>query len=106
MAQPEIILEVAFVSSSGRSQRTRPLGRLSASDLEQYAASEQARTAAIDELQALGFRLLGPPSRFGVTIAGPLPIVEKVFGSDNLLVPPSLSRWIEDVSVPHAARFC
>jgi hypothetical protein len=106
VAQPEIILDVAFVSSSGRSQRTRPPGRLTASDLEQYAASERVRNAAIAELQALGFRLLGPPSRFGVTIAGPRPTVEKVFGSDNLLVPSSLSRWIEDVTVPHAARFC
>jgi hypothetical protein len=105
VTEPDIVLDVAFVCSSGRSQRTRPAGRLTANDLEQYAASEETCTSAIAELRSLGFRLVGPPSRFGVTIAGPRSIVERVFGTENLLVPPLLSQWIEDVTRPQPARF-
>jgi hypothetical protein len=105
VTEPDIILDVAFVCPSGRSQRTRPPGRLTANDLEQYAASDETRRSAITELQSLGFRLVGPPSQFGVTIAGPRSIVERVFGTENLLVPPLLSNWIEDVTRPQPARF-
>jgi len=102
----EFVLEVAFVSSSGRSQDSRPLGHLTTGNLGHYAATEETRNSAIAELKALGFRLIGPPSQFGVTIAGPRPLVSKVFGEDELRVPPSLSSWIDNVIRPPPARFC
>jgi hypothetical protein len=76
-----------------------------ASNLAQYAATEETRSSAIAALEALGFRLIGPPSQFGVMIAGPRSLVEKVFGQNEPLVPPSLSSWIESVTRPPPGRF-
>jgi hypothetical protein len=74
-------------------------------DLRVYEANLETMKAAVRVLDSLGFRLVGPPSRSGLSIIGSPALVRKVFGEGEPTVPSELIPYVESVKIPSRGEF-
>jgi hypothetical protein len=104
MKDESVIVDVVFRSASGRSL-LEDERKMEVRDFALYAATEETRKQALQELRRLGFEIVGPATVFGVSVSGSLQLVREVFGEGELTVPDSLTRWIEAVRIPPRGEY-
>ena len=104
MKGESVIVDVVFRSASGRSLLENG-GKMGVRDFALYAATEETRKQALQELWRLGFEVVGPATALGVSVSGSLQLVREVFGEGELTVPDSLTRWIEAARIPPRGEY-
>jgi hypothetical protein len=99
------LIDITFRSVSGKSLHDRE-SKLTKTELADYKATAETRSAAIAALERLGFEVTGAISEFGVSIIGTEENARKVFGSlDKPVVPETLRPWIDKAVIPPAGEF-
>ena len=101
----KILVNITFRSVSGKSLHDSQR-KLTKEELSDYIASEETRSLAIEALENMGFEVTDAISEFGASITGTKEKIENVFGDiDKLVVPKSLSQWIDKAIIPSPGEF-